>query len=132
MKTAPNTAKFNSALWLICDVAEASVRPRKNYGTKRGFYGVIVVRKSRFPAPVSVLNVHKGCSRCILKGIKPLRPKLAPQEKPVGAFFSMNARRFPPPWSVEEQEERLHGAVAKPHVQCIITKICATSSADSG
>jgi hypothetical protein len=27
-------------------------------------------RKSRLPAPIAILNLHKGWSRCILKGIK--------------------------------------------------------------
>ena len=43
--------------------------------------------KSRLPAPIAILNFHKGWPRCILKGIKTPFTPTSPSSSPVGAFF---------------------------------------------
>jgi hypothetical protein len=49
-----------------------------------------MVAKSRLAAPIAILNLHKGCPRCFLKGIKPLRARLA---QTCWGFFPMGLDR---------------------------------------
>jgi hypothetical protein len=47
---------------------------------------------SRLLAPIAILNLHKGCPRCILKGIKPPSPQTSPKLC-LGLFFQCPSRR---------------------------------------
>jgi hypothetical protein len=57
--------------------------------------GSVSVAKSRLPAPMAILNLHKDCPRCILKGIKPLRPNLAPPATNLVGLFSNDRTPLP-------------------------------------